>query len=96
MAAGEYWPEGQRFGVMVVSGYSDSALAYDKSSRGHATHSFVFHVIDLHRQAEVVAVHVGRGDTLEEHRVQLARERAVRSVDRWNAAEQRALAVCWH
>jgi len=93
MARGDYWPDGERFGVMVVSGYSDAAASVDSRARGHASHAFVFYVVDLHREAEVIQQFVGRGKELTSDRVLKARGRARRMVDKLNRAEQRAIAA---
>ncbi len=85
-ASGDYFPEG-RYGVMCVSGFSAAAESYDSIRRNGARHGFVFYVVDCVSQGHVVCEFKGRGDSLSDRLVLVARGRAIRVADRLNVQD---------
>ena len=88
MSDGDWFPEGKRFGVMCVRGFSDLAGSGDYTVRSGSRHAFDFWIVDLVELGRTVRKFTGGGDSLEEPTVDKARRRAIRHAAKLNKLDR--------
>ena len=88
MSDGDWFPEGKRFGVMRVRGFSDLAGSSDYTVRSGSRHAFDFWIDDLVEMGRTVRKFTGGGDSLEDATVQKAWKRAVRHAAKLNKLDR--------
>lgn len=84
---GDWWSDGERYGVLCISGYSDKVLSFDRYSRLGSRFTFSFWVVDLDEMGREIKHFKGAGKTIDDPRVRLARGRAIHEARRLNAIE---------
>lgn len=88
MSDGDYFPEGQRYGVMAIEGYTDMAISDDPRIRSCADYGFSFWVVDTEVCGREIAVFKARGHNVNLGRVARQRRRAIAHADLLNELEK--------